>query len=531
MRVIQAPLRRDCPTQNQDQTANRRPAWVRDLFYTPARWPRLAGRLETAALVLALCFTVGFVVLAIARMLYPFEIGWSESAIFSMAVRRMQGESTYMSPSLFDGASCLYPPLFFDLSALIARALPIGHEQVSFLSMRLLSVVSCLSVQVAMVWLLRRKKGLSWRMAMVLAAILPATYGRMDFWYDNARVDNLFLLFLFTSTAILLEGKSLWSAALAGILGGLATLTKQPALLLLGLAGLPTVFVKRQLTRAAVFALAFACTVVRYLYFTGDLINPDFLFWVFKVPASHPFLWRNVVLGPLFLAVVLPFLVFFAALPVVLRLKNRTGEAAAKPTLDGSWSLVFVLWTVLSLLLRGKDGASVNYFMPLIPVGIIALSEAFACVAARGLDGRRVAALSALAQLSLLVYDPTLFIPSKQAAAEASALVAVLEKVDGPVWFPAYPSYAALAGKPWMTHYGTLTDLEGTYPGYVAADLSQLINERFFGAIVLPPGDHFVSRDELEKFYEEQALPEVHSPFLRRVHHVHVGGSLFLRRK
>ena len=244
-----------------DQVTNNRLAWLQASLYAPATRPGLTRSLETTALALALLFTVVFVVLAVVRMFHPFEISWAESAMLSMSLRRMHGEPMYVNPSLFDGATCLYPPLFFDLAALIARALPIGPDHVSFLPMRLLSVTSCLMILLGVVWLLRREKGLSWKMAIALGAIFPATYGRMDFWYDNARVDNLFLLFLFASTAILLEGRSLWSAVLAGALGGLATLTKQPALLLLGLAGFPTVFVKRQFARAGAFALAFVGTV------------------------------------------------------------------------------------------------------------------------------------------------------------------------------------------------------------------------------------------------------------------------------
>jgi hypothetical protein len=168
--------------------------------------------------------------------------------------------------------------------------------------------------------------------------------------------------------------------------------------------------------------------------------------------------------------------------------------------------------------------------MPLIPIGIVAVCEGFAWISARGLDGRRIGALAALVQLLMLAYNPYLFIPTEQAASEAAALVDTFKKVDGPIWFAAFPSYAALAGKPWMTHYGTLTDLETTNPGYVAGHLSRLIRERYFGAILLLPDDRFVDRDELRRFYEERPLPPVHSPFLQRVHHVHMSGSIFVRR-
>jgi hypothetical protein len=69
----------------------------------------LTQGLETAAFAVAIGYTIAFVVLAVARMLYPFELGWSESAMYSMALRRMHGAPLYVVPSIFDGACCLYP--------------------------------------------------------------------------------------------------------------------------------------------------------------------------------------------------------------------------------------------------------------------------------------------------------------------------------------------------------------------------------------------------------------------------------------
>jgi len=41
---------------------------------------------------------------------------------------------------------------------------------------------------------LRARKRLTWKMAFALAAIFPASYWPVEFWYDNARVDSLFVL-------------------------------------------------------------------------------------------------------------------------------------------------------------------------------------------------------------------------------------------------------------------------------------------------------------------------------------------------
>jgi hypothetical protein len=177
---------------------------------------------------------------------------------------------------------------------------------------------------------------------------------------------------------------------------------------------------------------------------------------------------------------------------------------------------VFGLWTLLSLILRAKEGASINYFMPSLAVGALAIAEGAQWIARHGLDARGIAGCAAMAQLCMLIYNPTLFLPTAEAAKEAGQLVETLKQVDGPIWFPSFPSYAALAGKPWVAHYGTLTDLDVTNPGHLASELSRAIRNRWFGAVILHPNDRFVNMTELRQFYDERPFPEIHSPFLRR---------------
>jgi hypothetical protein len=487
---------------------------------------RVTHALEIAAAGVAAIFVLAFGVIAAARLPFPFEISWSESAMGGAVAARMLGAPTYAVPSLFDGAAYLYPPLCTDLSALVARLLRV--EGVSFLPMRLVSVASCAGIFIAALWVLRARKRLTWTMAFALAAIFPASYGRLEFWYDNARVDTLLVLLLFISTALLLEGESLWSAALAGVFGALATLTKQPGLVFMGLAGFHTVFVRRRYCRVAAFAIAFACSLLGYLWLTGDLLNPQFYFWMFKVAGGRPLLWASFVRGPLFLLAVLPFMVILAAAALIFRFTSHreiSTTTTARP--DWSWSLVFALWTLFSLIIRAKQGASINYFMPSLA---LAMAEGAQWIANRGLDGRRVAALVTLAQLCILVYNPRLFFPTAEAVKEASHLVETLRLLDGPIWFPSFPSYAAMAGKPWVAHYGTLTDLDAANPGPVADELSRAIRSRWFGALILHPNDPFVNMTELRQFYEERPFPEIHSPFLRRTFNLEFS-AIFTRKR
>jgi hypothetical protein len=492
---------------------------------------RLTIWFEALSLSLAALFVVAFVAIAWKRLFFRFEISWSESALYSMMLRRIHGQPMYAAPSVFDGSCCLYPPFYVDLSAWVARALHLDMSRVSFLPLRLVSILSCLGIFGATIWILRRRKKLSWPATLTSSAVFLATYGRMELWHDNARVDSLLVFLLFISSALLLEGRRVWSAAIGGVVGGLAVLTKQPALLLLGLVGVETLFIRRQWLRGVTFAVCVAACVLGYLAATGDLWNPLFYFWIFKVPGSHPLLWKKFVLGPAFFALVIPVVTTLALIPFIGWIRSGRQTNPDDGPAPWSWSLVFSLWMLVLLLLRAKQGASLNFFMPLIPMGAIAAAEGLSWIQKRGFDVRRISSLALTAQLIMLAYDPTLFVPTEQARKEAENLVDDLKTIDGPVWFPAFPSYAAMAGKPWVTHYGTLTDLSTTNPGYIAGALSILVRERALGALIVHPGDPNLNRDELNQYYQEQSLPEIRSPFLKRVHDVHFDGHIFTRRQ
>ncbi|HEX3594030.1 MAG TPA: hypothetical protein VHU80_02980, partial [Polyangiaceae bacterium] len=76
--------------------------------------------LECLTFVLATVFVAAFLVLALHRLFYPFEVSWMESAMAEMTLRRVRGSPLYAEPSLVY-TPCLYPPLFFDLSSVVER--------------------------------------------------------------------------------------------------------------------------------------------------------------------------------------------------------------------------------------------------------------------------------------------------------------------------------------------------------------------------------------------------------------------------
>jgi hypothetical protein len=94
--------------------------------------------------------------------------------------------------------------------------------------------------------------------------------------------------------------------------------------------------------------------------------------------------------------------------------------------------------------------------------------------------------LGLLGQFLVLTYNPVPLLPTFADAQAAQQLVSSLRAVDGPVWFTTFPSYAHLAGKPWVLHDGGRIDLQ---PSFVHSELSKAVTAARFGAVVLPDDD------------------------------------------
>lgn len=98
------------------------------------------------------------------------------------------------------------------------------------------------------------------------------------------------------------------------------------------------------------------------------------------------------------------------------------------------------------------------------------------------------------------------------------------------MWVPAFPSYAALAGKPWFAHEVALADLAQTHPGLVRRSLDERIARRAFGGLVVRHEFSWIDRAALAS-YRLQALPAPQSRFLRTLQANHLPEGMWVETK
>ncbi len=188
------------------------------------RWIVSCARI--AVLGAATYFIVSFLYIVTRRINYPFELEWMEGGTLDHVKRVMAGQSIYTKPSL-EFVPYIYNPLYYYLCAPFAFALGDG-----FFPPRLVSFLASGASSWAIYSLVRLETG-SRRCAYLSTAAFLAAFRLCGAWFDLARVDMLFIALWLWSLFALRRAKSNKGIILAGVLGALAILSKQTALMAL----------------------------------------------------------------------------------------------------------------------------------------------------------------------------------------------------------------------------------------------------------------------------------------------------------
>lgn len=292
-----------------------------------------------------------------------------------------------------------YPPLYFHLAG-------IGDDP--FVTGRVLSIAATLLVAGAIAW--RARSG-GWLVAGALALAWLGSVPVMQ-WGLALKPDPLALALTVGATLALARARPL--PLIAGVLIGVAVMAK-PTALLPGIALMAYVARRDPLgaTRGLVGGLVGASLVAFLTYFPDKLFRLHVIEW-------NALPWRPELAAPLVLVALLVL-----AVPIATVVMTRTGGGAVGAYLVGAIGV---------LLLGGREGATVNYFLDLSA----ALALAAATIAPRLSLGLRypVASTVQLALTAVLLNPfpttPSLLAPTGKWG-EPSLVAYVRDYVPGTV--------------------------------------------------------------------------------------------------
>lgn len=462
-----------------------------------SRSPQVSGRLATGleyAVVIAGVVYIGlYVVIALRRMTFPFDLEWMEGASVDHVRRLLTGQHIYAPPSL-GFIPYLYPPLYYYVSAVVARVMGVG-----LVPLRLVSFVCSLGCFSILYLLVRRETGAP-RAGLIAAGMFVATFRVGGAWFDIARVDSLALVLLLGAVylARFAERSRAWAAA--GILLALSALTKQTALMVavpLGVYALIVDWRGAIVLTAACVGLFGAATLALdasthgwYLYYTVGL--PFRIQQVGAIPASF---WHHDVA---------------AAMPVAL--VAGVGYLASRR----AWSRSALFYLALAVgfvgsswLSRIHSGAYDNVLIPAYACLAVLLALAvwelprWASVEHRS-AARAFAAAICLLQFALLAYNVRAQIPTANDRALAARLIRTMRQANGEVYLASHGFFPVLAGKSATAQSWAIGDIMragGTENRQrLAAELHAALAAHRFALIILDRMDPWLEPD-LNRYY------------------------------
>ncbi|HSQ66924.1 MAG TPA: glycosyltransferase family 39 protein [Polyangiaceae bacterium] len=245
---------------------------------------RLSWAIDACIALGALHF-VAFVIVAIARLRYAFDVEWMEGGELLHAVRLLQGKPIYARPSS-EFTAFFYTPLYPAAVAVLARA----FGGVTYALGRGISLASTLATMSLLVAMVRREAGTRW------ALLALGTYAALDrfagTFFDVARPDALALALAFASAVVVRRGSRDRSGAAAALLAVLAILTKQTMVILV--AAEAAWLLARDRRRGVVFSALTVVlgTIAAFVLQRGS--GGWFGFYVLSGHQSHAFYWSNV---------------------------------------------------------------------------------------------------------------------------------------------------------------------------------------------------------------------------------------------
>jgi Glycosyltransferase family 87 len=408
------------------------------------RWRAFAlvrerSRLELLVGALAAAYICIFLGTAVARAIYPFPLDPIEPGALQQVGRVLAGQPLYVQPAL-DYVPFIYGPVYFYVAALVGP---------SFAGLRIVSIVASCAAVLLLAMLVEHETD-SWLLGLASAAVLVACNPLVDSALDVGRMDALALALQLAALLVARRAASLRAAATAGVLIGLAVLTKQTAAVLA--LALVIALARRRPAQAGVLGLS-ACVLVGVVVGALTLQSGRWpLFYLWDLPRQHqvtPALlgrfWEDVLAR--------------CTVPLLV------GAAYLWLRRDLFYALVSVAVLTSAWVARANSGGSHNVDLPAFAMLALLFGLGLPVVFERRGYMHGLAA----AQLVLMVSNPRLLVPYRSDVWAGERLSAALQVLPGPVFAPSFGGYIDSP----QADPGAVGELMGAYGGPITPEGQQ----------------------------------------------------------
>ena len=389
---------------------------------------------------------VAYVVVALQRISYPYELTYFEGSTVEVTARVVAGEPLYGQPTTAF-VPWPYPPLYFWVTGALARLTGLDLP-----TMRLVSFAASLAVLVLLAMVVRRAGG-STVAGIVAAGLGAATFRVSGAFADTARVDSLLLALLLAAVLVGMRVRSWRGGVALGAVLLLGFLTKQNALIVAAPMLLWLLVRRRGVGVGATVTLGVG--VVGSTVLGGLLTGGWYARYVLlQLPSQS---WAPRWIWDFWLEdLVIPFAVTIVVVgSLVLTGLPRTGPARWwPPRVDQQRAYLLACaagMLLASWVARLHEGGYANVSMPAqaAVAGAVGLLVT-AWLRSERATSRATAVIAALlaVQVVLMTLSHSDVVPTDADRAAGDRLVATLRDLPGAVLVPTHPYYLRLAGRP-----------------------------------------------------------------------------------
>lgn len=430
-----------------------------------------------------------FLFVVLSRIGYRYELEWTEGSILVQINHLLQGGSTYSAPTP-EHVPYLYTPLYFWFGALASQA---GG---GFLPLRIISLgATLLSMLLIFRWIFLTTRS---KFSAALAVFLFASaFKPTGYWFDLARVDTLFLLFILLGLRFLFLAPTFMNGFLGALALVLAFMTKQTSVLLV-IVMLPVVILKafkvestnRDSLQKKLFLVGYLLTTVFGI--TGSILllnwnsNGWFNYYAFKVPAKQELI-PSLVIGFWTHDLIPNFAVPLGLTCFALYQSYKTEGVFSEKfcfRFCASAGMIGIAW-----MTRIHNASWDNVLIPAFVWLSVMAAWGFSELLPLNKWKWSVFGVLFFVQFVSLAYDPRAQIPTAEDKAEGAAIEAKIRMMSGEVWVPQHEYLAEWNGKKSYGNRMPMDDLfagQGGNPTLKLQDsIKTLLREKRFAAILL----------------------------------------------
>jgi 4-amino-4-deoxy-L-arabinose transferase-like glycosyltransferase len=424
-----------------------------------------------------------------SRINYRYDLEWMEGASLIQVYRISTGQILYLKPSLAY-IPMIYPPLYFYLSAVLAKI-----TSISFLPLRIISFTSTLGCLLIIFYAVKNKTN-SAVIGFVAAGSFVATFKLGGAWFDIARVDMLFI-FLCLTGIYYLGKQTIQSSIIAGLLFSLSFLTKQTALPIFAILAVSTFLLFRKQTLA--FFGSFTIVTLSVFLYLNSSTNGWYQYYILSLPAIHQIKWSIMATALQSGFQVEAIIIIVGFSPLIFGIRHIIKDRLC---LYYYFAVIGLIGT--SILARINRGAYINTLVPayaglsiIFGIGIGWLMTHY--------DFKRfgknwfqfILWLAISIQFIWLGYNPFQQIPTQADRRAGDALVSKIQSASGNVLIPYHNYLSLLAGKKVNFHMVTFDEIRGTYSKKqpVLKDILTEFHSTPFSLLIMDLPDNLIQKN------------------------------------